>query len=66
MYLVKNNISKNIVVIRRISKNLPSNTLLILYYALINPYLDYCNIVWARIRNIHTESLNKIAKKQCM
>ena len=43
--LLKNKISKNIGVIRRIRKNLSLYTLRMLYYALINPYFDYCNIV---------------------
>ena len=44
--LLKNKISKNIGVIRRIRKNLLLYILRMLYYALINHYFDYCNIVW--------------------
>ena len=51
--LLKNKISKNIDVIRRIRKNLPLYTLKMLYYALINSYFDYCNIVWGIERNLH-------------
>ena len=38
--LLKNKISKNVGVIRRIRKNLPLYTLRMLYYALINPFFD--------------------------
>ena len=34
-----------------------------LYYALINPYFDYCNIVWGIERNVHLENLFKLQKK---
>ena len=51
--LLKNKISKNSDVIRRIRKNLPLYTLKMLYYALINSYFDYCNIVWGIERNLH-------------
>ena len=57
--LLQNKISKNIGVIRRIRKNLPLYTLRMLYYALINPYFDYCNIVWGIERNLHLEHLFK-------
>ena len=55
--LLKNKISKNIGVIRRIRKNLTLYTLRMSYYALINPYFDYCNIVWGIERNVHLEKL---------
>jgi Reverse transcriptase (RNA-dependent DNA polymerase) len=40
-------LAKNIGIISRISYKLPSHILLNLYYSLINPYLMYCNMVWA-------------------
>ena len=61
--LLKNKISKNIGVIRRICKNFLLYTLRMLYYALINPYFDYCNIVWGIERNVHLENLFKLQKK---
>ena len=38
-------------------------TLRMLYYALNNPYFDYCNIVWGIERNLHLENLFKLQKK---
>ena len=57
--LLKNKISKNIGVIRRIRKNLPLYTMRMLYYALINLYLDYCNIVWGISRNLYLENYKR-------
>ena len=34
-----------------------------LYYALMNPYFDYCNIVWGIERNVHLENLFKLQMK---
>ena len=39
-------ISKSIVIITKINRNLPSTTLTMFYYTLVQPYLVYCNI-WA-------------------
>ena len=61
--LLKNKISKNIGFIGRIRKNLPLYTLRMLYYALINSYYDYCNIVWGIERYVHFENLFKLQKK---
>ena len=43
-------------------KNLPLYTLRMLNYALMNPYFDYCNIVWGIERNVHLENLFKLQK----
>ena len=40
-------VSKNIGVIRRVSKILPKDVLFTLYNSMIMPYLEYCNIAWA-------------------
>jgi hypothetical protein len=61
--LIQNKISKNIGVIRRIRNNLSKQTLQMLYYALINPYFDYCNIVWAGQQNVYIDSLFRLQKK---
>ena len=61
--LLKNKISKNIGVIRQICKNCSLYTLIMSYYALINSYFDYCNIVWGVERIIHLENLFKLQKK---
>ena len=40
-------IAKNIGVIHRIARLLPQSIKLSLYYALVYPYLSYCNLIWA-------------------
>ena len=45
--LVSQKISKNVGIIERIQHCLPSNVLNTLYNALILPYLNYCNSIWA-------------------
>jgi hypothetical protein len=39
-------ISKNIGVINRVKYLLSKNALLSLYYTMVHPYLQYCNVVW--------------------
>ena len=45
--LVKQKITKSIGVILRIRKTLPTSILRTLYFSLIHPHYEYCNIVWA-------------------
>ena len=40
-------ISKSIELLNKAKYYLPSKSLLTLYYALIYPYLTYCNLIWA-------------------
>ena len=40
-------ISKSVGLLYKAKYYLPSNSLLTLYYALIYPYLTYCNLIWA-------------------
>ena len=40
-------ISKSVTLLYKAKHHLPSNSLLTLYYALIYPYLTYCNLIWA-------------------
>jgi hypothetical protein len=45
--IIENKISKNCGIIRKLSRILPKNTLLILYNSLVLPYLSYCTFIWA-------------------
>lgn len=45
--LIKQKLSKNIGILSRLRYNMPRSVLLSLYHAMIEPYLTYCNIVWA-------------------
>ena len=61
--MVKSKDNKNIGAIQKIKNNLPSNTLQLLYYILIHPYFNYCNITWACRDNVHTQSLYRLQQK---
>ena len=54
---VLNNTSKNLRIICKLSKTLPSDILLTLYNTLIAPYLDYCNIAWSSRDTIEFKKL---------
>ena len=45
--LVNSTISKTIGILRYVKNKLPGNILRTLYFTLVNPYYEYCNIVWA-------------------
>ena len=47
--ILNNKISKSLGIILKARRNLNSDTLFKLYHTLVQPYLDYCNIVWASI-----------------
>ena len=61
--LVKAKVCKNIGVIQKIRNNLSKNILQLLYYTLIHPYFNYCNIIWACQDNVHTQTLYRLQKK---
>jgi hypothetical protein len=61
--VILNKIAKSIGVIRRVSHNLSKDVLLSLYHTLVQPYLDYCNIVWASGHSGLIEKL-QIAQKR--
>ena len=43
---VKSKIARGLGVMHRVRTFLPLKTLIVLYYSLIYPYLQYCNIIW--------------------
>ena len=45
--LIAAKISKSVGLLYKAKYYLPSKSLLTLYYALISPYLTYCNLIWA-------------------
>ena len=60
---VSNVISRNTGVISKLHSFLPSTTLFSLYNTLILPYLNYCNVVWARTSTSKLQSLIKVQKR---
>jgi len=61
--LVKQKVSKNIGVIARIRYCVPFSVLIMLYHTLIEPYLQYCNIVWATHQTVVLQALHRSQKK---
>ena len=44
-------ISKSIGIIQRVSYNLPTSVLVSLYYTMVHPDYEYCNIIWDNIKS---------------
>ena len=45
--LINIKVSKTIGILKYVKNKLPDNILRSLYFTLVNPYYEYCNIVWA-------------------
>ena len=59
---IKDKISKNIGIIKRLKYKLPEKTLNTLYNTLVFPYLNYCNIIWANNKPTRLKSLLVLQK----
>ena len=59
---VCNKVSRNIGIMSKL-KMFPTNILKMLYYSLIYPYLNYCNIAWANSRDYYMTRLFKLHKR---
>ena len=60
---ISSKISKSIGFLYKLRGILPNSTLKFLYYAMVNSYLYYCNIVWARTFSTHLQPLRILQKK---
>lgn len=60
---VYNKASKNIGIIYRIRHLIPLPTLKNLYFTLVNPYYEYCNIVWGSGKSIAFRRLERSQKR---
>ena len=61
--LVCNKVSKHIGILRRIKHKIPVTLLKSLYYTLINPYFNYCNIIWATSSSVALDKLFRLQKR---
>ena len=61
--LVCNKVSKHVGILRRIKNKIPVSLLRSLYFTLVNPYFEYCNIIWAICSSVVLEKLFRIQKK---
>ena len=60
---ISGKIAKNLGILSRISRLLPSHIRSTLYYTLIYPYLSYCNIVWACAYKSNLTKLHTLQKR---
>ena len=60
---IAKSISKNIGILYKLKKLLSTKSLFLLYYALILPYLNYCNIVWGNCSKTKINLLFLLQKK---
>ena len=63
IYILCNKVSKSIEIMLRAKKNVDVNVLKMLYHSLIQPYFQYCNIIWATHHTQHIELLFRKQKK---
>ena len=59
-----NKISKSIGIMLRVKNDVDANVLKMLYHSLIQPYFQYCNIIWATHDTQHIELLFR-KQKSC-
>ena len=64
--IVANKISKTIGIIAKVRHLLPTSTTRTLYLCLVEPYISYCNIVWAQSKpTIQLDKILRVQKKYC-
>ena len=56
-------ISKSVELLYKAKYYLPSKSLLTLYYALVYPYLTYCNLIWASSYVINLQRIYLLQKR---
>ena len=56
-------ISKSVALLYKAKYYLPSKSLLTLYYALVYPYLTYCNLIWASAYVTNLERIYLLQKR---
>ena len=49
--------------VQRIKHYLPKRILLLLYYSLFLPHIDYCNVVWGKTTQFNLQKLQKIQNR---
>ena len=62
---IKSKLSKSVGILYKSHKFLTKNTLRMLYFAFVHPYLTYANIVWASTSHSKLKSLFSKQKRAC-
>jgi hypothetical protein len=64
--VVVNKASKNIGIIAKVRHLLPQKLTRNLYFTLVHPYVNYCNLIWASpVKSVQLERILKVQKKYC-
>ena len=66
MKTIRIKISKGLGILARLRHYLPSRILVNLYYTLVHPYFDYCNIIWATDYSTSLNNLFLLQKRLCV
>ena len=53
----------SIQIIMRVLYNFPTSVLLSLYYTMVHPYYEYCNIIWANVKTRYVDKLSTSQRK---
>ena len=61
--MICDKLSKTIGIFKKVSKYIPENNLINLYYTFAYPYLIYCNLVWGGCAQTHLNKLLLLQKK---
>jgi hypothetical protein len=61
--LIMNKVSKSIGILRRIQNKIPDIVLRNLYFTLVNPYFEYCNLIWATSPSGNLNKLFRLQKR---
>ena len=60
---ISKKISKSVSILKMLKYTFPTRALKTLYYSLIYPYYNYCNLIWGSAANTHLNSLILLQKK---
>ena len=60
---ISNKISKAVGILNKLKTHLPFSALKTLYYSLVHPYLNYCNLVWGGTYPTHLNHLLILQKR---
>ena len=61
--MVRSKVARAIGRVHRLKHLLPKRILLLLYYSLVLPHLDYCNVIWGRTTQSNLQKLQTLQNR---
>ena len=61
--MVRSKVARAIGRVHRLKHLLPKRILLLLYYSLVLPHLDYCNVIWGRTTQTNLQKLQTLQNR---